>query len=384
MDNKGGRWGIDTYAEMMLRTGVNRAQNEGRIRGYDAHGVELVHCSQHIGADAHCQPFQNKILAVKGEAGSRRMVDSATGRETTVHVYATLRDAVQRGLLHVNCRHTLTAYTPGVPLPDDIATGDEEYLAEQEQRHNERMIRQWKRMEAAAMTPERVKEARRRVVMWQARQRELVGKHEWMVRRYDRERLWKGGDKSPVQAPREGLITGRDMKRGQLKPVREALKEFRNPKWDERNAPKAFRLYGESLSDLRVDTRNLLEHITYGVRDTPPRRTGGHLYGVVPAKGKKTWFRKEDGPREILALLGATLADPDFMVGQGVRGDRRGAAKWIGGNLYRADWYESGDGQRFLSFFPVCGRDILEVDANGRLRHKASPDEQDKKGWKEV
>ena len=40
VDRAGHRWGIDTYAEMALRTGLNRAQNEGRISGYLASGNE--------------------------------------------------------------------------------------------------------------------------------------------------------------------------------------------------------------------------------------------------------------------------------------------------------------------------------------------------------
>ncbi|MDY5785871.1 phage minor capsid protein [Corynebacterium sp.] len=192
VDGRGRRWGIDTYAETVLRTGVNRAQNAGRLRGYQDHGVELVHCSQHLGADAHCQPFQNSILAISGDAGPRRMVDPATGKQVTVDVYATLNDAVSRGLLHVNCRHTLTAYSAGMPLPETVDATDEHYVAEQEQRHNERMIRQWKRMQATALTPERARQAEVKVREWQARQREHLGRHSWLVRRYDRERLWKG------------------------------------------------------------------------------------------------------------------------------------------------------------------------------------------------
>lgn len=101
-DSAGRKWGIDTYGEMVLRTGVNRAQNDGRLRGYQASGVSLVHCSQHRGADDHCLPFQNRILSTDGAAGDRVVVSPITGEEVTVHVAATLADAMAHGLLHVN------------------------------------------------------------------------------------------------------------------------------------------------------------------------------------------------------------------------------------------------------------------------------------------
>lgn len=189
-DTAGRRWGLDTYGEMVLRTGVNRAQNAGRINGYRTAGVTLLLVSQHKGADAHCLPYQNRILSTDGMAGDRTVIDRVTGKPTTVHVTATLEDAVARGLLHVNCRHTLTSYTPGVELPDDVDATEEDFLVEQQQRHNERMIRQWKRREAAAMDDRAREDARKRVRFWQARQRQHVKDNPWLVRRYDREKVW--------------------------------------------------------------------------------------------------------------------------------------------------------------------------------------------------
>lgn len=192
VDRAGRRWGIDTYAEMALRTGLNRAQNEGRVSGYLASGTKFVHVSQHLGADDHCIPYQNKILAVVGDAGTHRAVDPATGEETTVEVYATLQSAIARGLLHINCRHTLTAYVPGTPLPKPVNATMAHYEAEQAQRYNERMMRQWKRHQAVALTPERARFTELKVRQWQARQRELLAEHPWLTRKYDREKVWEG------------------------------------------------------------------------------------------------------------------------------------------------------------------------------------------------
>lgn len=101
-DRAGRRWGIDTYAEMVLRTAVNRAQNEGRLGGYRAQGVSLVKTSQHIGSHPWCIPWQNKVLAVDGYAGSRTVMNNLTGHEVVVEVAGTLQEAIAAGYHHPN------------------------------------------------------------------------------------------------------------------------------------------------------------------------------------------------------------------------------------------------------------------------------------------
>ena len=200
-DRAGRKWSMDTYAEMALRTGANRAQNQGRIAGYRAQGVELVRTSQHKGSHPLCVPWQNKILAVDGEAGTREMDDYIHGGKTAVHVHGTLDDAIASGYHHVNCRHTDTAFTVGMDLPDDIETGEEEYAAEQRQRAIERHIREWKRREATALTPSQQQYAAGKVRAWQAAQREHLSEHGWLSRRYDREKLWAGQAGKGLRVP---------------------------------------------------------------------------------------------------------------------------------------------------------------------------------------
>lgn len=190
-DRANRKWGLDTYGEMVLRTGVNRAQNDGRLQGYQAAGVTLLHVSQHRGADDHCLPYQNRILSTDGLAGDRTVTNAVTGKEMTVYVTATLEDAVAGGLLHVNCRHTLTAFTPGVELPDDVEATIEDFYVEQRQRQIERNIRNWRRMEAAATDDDRAAFCRRKVRQWQGEARANVRANPWIQRRYDREKLWK-------------------------------------------------------------------------------------------------------------------------------------------------------------------------------------------------
>lgn len=200
-DRAGRKWSIDTYAEMALRTGTNRAQNHGRVDSYRAQGVQLVKTSQHKAAHPKCVPWQNRILSLDGKSGTREVMDMATGQRVAVHVYGTLDEAIGAGYHHVNCRHTDTAYIPGVELPDDIETGEDEYKAEQRQRQIERNIRQWKRREATALTPEKRDYAAGKVRAWQAQQRAHVDAHDWLRRRYDRERLWEGNTDSQTNRP---------------------------------------------------------------------------------------------------------------------------------------------------------------------------------------
>ena len=202
-DMAGRRWGIDTYAEMAVRTAVNRAQNEGRRRQYAEHGIDLIVTSSHKGCSDLCLPYQGRILAMTGPAGERVVEDQVRGGTTTVTVTATWDEAVAGGYKHNNCRHTETAYIGGTSLPEPVDTDEDDYAAEQHQRYLERGIRSWKKQEAVAMTPGRERYARGKVREWQARQRTHLQQHEWLTRRYDREqvRVARGGTRDVPAQP---------------------------------------------------------------------------------------------------------------------------------------------------------------------------------------
>lgn len=101
-DRAGRRWSMDTYLDMALRTTRNRATQEGHIAGYKAAGVELVRASWHRASAPQCYPYQNELLAISGEAGPRVMVSETTGEAITVHVKATMREALEAGYHHPN------------------------------------------------------------------------------------------------------------------------------------------------------------------------------------------------------------------------------------------------------------------------------------------
>lgn len=208
IDSNGRRWGIDTYAEMSLRTAINRAQNQGRREQYAAHGIDLIVTSSHKGCSDLCLPYQGRILAMSGPAGPRTIPDEVNGGTVTVEVTATWDEAVAGGYKHANCRHTETAYIGGTPLPTPIDTGEAEYRAEQKQRYLERGIREWKRLEAAAVTPERRRYTKAKVREWEGRVRAHLKDHEWLTRRWDREIVRTGIAAAGRGMPGIPVVTG--------------------------------------------------------------------------------------------------------------------------------------------------------------------------------
>lgn len=100
--------------------------------------------------------------------------------------------AVGTLILH-NCRHSEGAYIPGFssnqPEVVDEAENERQYKALQRQRQIERNIRQWRKREAVALTPEQQAYAKRKVRAWQAAQRDHIKAHSYLTRRYEREKL---------------------------------------------------------------------------------------------------------------------------------------------------------------------------------------------------
>jgi hypothetical protein len=101
------------------------------------------------------------------------------------------------GLGGVNCRHSFYPFFEEYEEKKDYeaSIGDskrneKKYEAEQEQRYNERKIREWKRraevMEGGGQSNVKEKE---KVKEWQGRQRELVKKNK-LARQYGREKIY--------------------------------------------------------------------------------------------------------------------------------------------------------------------------------------------------
>ncbi|WP_253197617.1 phage minor capsid protein [Clostridium algidicarnis] len=185
----GKRVNIASYAEMALRTASHRATLLGEGKKRDEYGLHLVVVSAHANTCKHCEPWQGEVL-----------IDDVFSHPNKEFIdnnkqYALLSEAIEKRLLHPNCRHTLTTYFPGVtqlPLVPDGKEAIKVYEAEQLQRYMERQIRKWKRFEAGSCDIENQEKAHAKVKELEKELREHLDKNKQLRRDYSREEPGQG------------------------------------------------------------------------------------------------------------------------------------------------------------------------------------------------
>lgn len=181
--SRGGRtWQISSYVEMSLRTHLMNAALQGHADQLEEQGLDLIVVSDHAQECKHCRPFEGKVLALNGQPG----VLEINGHKVTVE--ATLAQAKRKGLFHPNCRHSFSAYQPGITRSFGETADPEGDQARQQLRYLERKVREWKRREAAAVDDDAKKAARAKVREWQGAIREHVASTS-ARRQPDRERI---------------------------------------------------------------------------------------------------------------------------------------------------------------------------------------------------
>jgi hypothetical protein len=154
VDRSGRRWQLASYVEMAARTGTAQAAVQGHLDRLGTAGIDLVIVSDAPQECARCRPWEGKVL----HRGQRtEQVEHATrvGITVDVRVAGSVTEAVAAGLMHPNCRHSLSAFTPGITeLPRRGATADPEGdKARQRLRELERRVRREKTKAAAALDP---------------------------------------------------------------------------------------------------------------------------------------------------------------------------------------------------------------------------------------
>jgi hypothetical protein len=200
VDAAGRSWDMATYAEMAVRSVTARAAIEGHVDALAEIGVGLVIVSNAPLECEICRPWEGETLTLSGQSGPHTIqAEHATEtvgrlrrqpRIIPVHVAGSLVEARAAGLFHPNCRHSLSAYLPGVTTrPPDHPTPGTTYEDTQRQREIERHIRKWKRRQAAAMDEQTRRTAGAYVRKWQAAMREHVAAHEHLRRKPDREQI---------------------------------------------------------------------------------------------------------------------------------------------------------------------------------------------------
>ncbi|MGW3511186.1 phage minor capsid protein [Streptomyces sp. NPDC000994] len=203
-DRAGRRWQLTSYAEMAVRTSVGRAATEAHMQTLTAHGMDLVMVSVAPRVCPLCRPWEGKVLSIGRTGAGTVQAQHATddARTVAVQVAGTLDEARGAGLQHPNCRHSVSAYLPGITAPahgDSDAANAKGYAAGQRQREIERTIRKWKRQEAAATTPEAKRAARAKVRQWQGSMRDHLDAHPDLRRLRHREQ--PGASNLPTHRP---------------------------------------------------------------------------------------------------------------------------------------------------------------------------------------
>jgi minor capsid protein 2 len=205
VDRAGRAWQMTSYAEMAVRTATGRAAVEAHGDRLRDAGLKLVVVSDAPHECPLCRPFEGEVLALDGPPGARTVeVEHAIedGRMVAVRIAGSVDEARREGFQHPNCRHSLSAYLPGVTVaPVEASRDPEGYEASQQQRYIERGIRRWKNRSAAAITPEAKRAADAKVREWQARMREHMAEHPELIRRRERERIGAGNLPSTAPPP---------------------------------------------------------------------------------------------------------------------------------------------------------------------------------------
>lgn len=227
VDRSGRAWQMTSYAEMATRTSVGRAAVEGHTDRLTAAGIDLVIVSNAPHECPLCAPWEGRVLALSGSGGASSVdAEHATedGRTVAVQVAGTVDEARSAGLQHPNCRHSLSAYLPGVTVAPVNASRDPEgYAASQQQRANERAIRKYKARSAASTTPEGKAAAEAKVRAWQARQREHLAAHPELKRKRQREAPGAGNLPTRETTPRPpaDAVQAAQIRAGDARAVRE-------------------------------------------------------------------------------------------------------------------------------------------------------------------
>lgn len=184
---------VDSAIRNALRTGINQTASKCQELNFDEMDGTYVEVSSHMGARtgmgiANHAAWQGKIYfwSKPGKVNEHNYPDfvTSTGYGSGA------------GLGGWGCRHNWFPYFPGISEPTFEHYDEKEnaklYEAEQEQRRNERAIREWKRRMNVnkAGGVDSTKE-QRKVKEWEARQKALLKKHPDLKRNFAREQIEK-------------------------------------------------------------------------------------------------------------------------------------------------------------------------------------------------
>lgn len=196
----GRRVNISTYAEMALRTAGTRAMLMGEAAQRERLGLDTVLVSQYGACSPTCLPWQGLVYIddVFQPYHGPRTPGGTYGISRNGRQYPLLSVAMQGGLFHPSCRHTLSTWVEGVstrPRPMDKAKVEAAAQLEAKQRALERSVRKAKRQAAGLCDPAAAKAARARVRAAQKELRDFVADHGDVLRR----NVWRERDTAALE-----------------------------------------------------------------------------------------------------------------------------------------------------------------------------------------
>ena len=196
----GRRVNISTYAEMALRIAGTRAMLMGEAAQRERLGLDTVLVSQYGACSKTCLPWQGLVYIddVFQPYHGPRTPGGTYGISRNGRQYPLLSVAMQGGLFHPNCRHTLSTWVEGVstrPRPMDKAKVEAAAQLEAKQRALERSVRKAKRQAAGLCDPAAAKAARARVRAAQKELRDFVADHGDVLRR----NVWRERDTAALE-----------------------------------------------------------------------------------------------------------------------------------------------------------------------------------------
>ena len=177
---------VDSTVRTAIRTGVNQTACKCQDRNFEEMGGNLVEVTSHMGARPSHAQWQGKIYWRKKQYKNYQNFEQATGYGTGA------------GLGGWNCRHSFYPYFEGLSSKSfehyRLTDNEERYELDQQQRYNERQIREWKRRQAVnrAGGVDSTREGHK-VREWQQRQSNLLKSHPELKRNFDREKMYKAG-----------------------------------------------------------------------------------------------------------------------------------------------------------------------------------------------
>lgn len=190
VDRSGRAWQLASYVEMAARSTTAQAAVQGHLDRLTQAGIDLVIVSDAPQECVLCRAWEGKVLTrAGGGAHALTAPHAVTGAPTAVHVAGSVVEAVAAGLMHPNCRHSLSAYLPGVTRPPTNTEDPAGDLARQRQRQIERHIRHWKLRAAAALTDDTRAAAQAKVRAWQQEMRTHLAAHPYLRRLRHREQV---------------------------------------------------------------------------------------------------------------------------------------------------------------------------------------------------